>query len=110
MKTSELAQKRIEVKKEIRRHLHETTGSYLTSHILNTAEDLYEDEHLIESIERVRFQFSRMAETFSYNENLSIRWVQYRDYIKELINWLIEERQDLIEKWNNQADILTGRA
>lgn len=107
----ELAQMRVDVKRALRRKLSEITGQDLTSHILYTGRELFAGEYLLEGLERSAYKMNEKAEQLSYNSDLASRWLQYRDYIRELILWIktSEEGQELANKWNLQADINTGK-
>lgn len=112
MKTKqELAQMRADVKRALRREAHRITGKFNAAYLLNTREQLHHDERLLDSLERVRFNYSRSVELFEYNSYLQTDKIIRRDQMQMLIDWFRtnDEGIELATKWDLQADIITGR-
>ncbi len=104
----ELAQTRLEVKKELRKQLHKISRRKIPTS-LNTNEHLDNKTYLIDNLERLAFNHNQAGELRGYNSDLSTPHYQDRDEIRLLITWLLyEEGYPLIKKWDDMVDVLTG--
>ncbi len=103
----ELAQARVEVKRELRKQLRKISGKTICISLI--ANDLEPTNYLIENLERIADRHDQTGLIFNYNSNLSTPHFQNRDEISELINWLLnEEGYPLIKKWDDTVSILNG--
>lgn len=106
--TQQNAQDRVTVKTELRKYFNQLDDK-MAHYALNTKENLHENEAILASLQRLEAQHNQRALLYESTSALMARPLANRDIISNLIEWLKTERPDLIELWDNQADLITGK-